>query len=112
MLYLNNGGKIHLIYLSPCQSVCLSTCVFVSLHVCSSVCSSLVVSVCYNHCQQIQQLYTFVTVQDVLVTGLDGLAAKVQSLENKYVKFLYKKVAAIEKCNPCYPHSGEHYNYI
>ena len=30
-------AKSHLIYLSPCQSVCLSTCVFVSLHVCSSV---------------------------------------------------------------------------
>ena len=43
----------------------------------------------------------FITVQDGLVTGLDGLAEKVQSLEDKYVKFLYRKVQAIEKCNPC-----------
>ena len=75
----------------------------------ASVCSSVVVPVCYNHWQQIQQLYSFVAVQDVLVTGLDGLTAKVQSLEDKYVRFLYKKVAALEKCNPCNPQSGEHY---
>ena len=73
-----------------------------------SVCSSVVVFLCYNHCQQIQQLYSFVTVQDVLVTGLEGLTTKVQSLEDKYVKFLFKKVATLEKCNPCNPQSGEH----
>ena len=77
----------------------------------ASVCSSVVVPVCCNHWQQIQQLYSFVAVQDVLVTGLDGLTAKVQSLEDKYVRFLYKKVAALEKCNPCNPQSGEHYYY-
>ena len=43
----------------------------------------------------------FVIVQDVLFTGLEALTSKVQSLEEKYVKFLYKKVQAMEKCKPC-----------
>ena len=53
--------------------------------------------------------YSFAKVQDVLVTGLNGLTIKVQSLEDKYVKFLYRKVAALEKCSPCNPQSGKHY---
>ena len=89
--------------MSVCPPVCLSLCMFVRLYVHQFI--------CYKHCQQMQQLYTFVTVQDVLVTGLDGLTTKVQSLEDKYVRFLYKKVAALEKCNPCNPQSGEHYYY-
>ena len=46
-------------------------------------------------------LHFFVTVQDVLYAGLDVLTSKVHSLEDKYVKFLYKKVQTMEKCNPC-----------
>ena len=33
----------------------------------------------------------------MLYTGLYSLKAKVQSLEDKYVRFLYKKVQALEK---------------
>ena len=42
-----------------------------------------------------------------MYTDLNALTTKVQSLEDKYVKFLYKKVAALEKCNPCNPQSGK-----
>ena len=37
----------------------------------------------------------------MLYTGLNALTVKVQSLEDKYVRFLYKQVQALKKCNSC-----------
>ena len=48
----------------------------------------------------------------MMSTGLDRLAAKVQSLEDKYVKILYKKVQALEKCNPCDRPAGKYSKYL
>ena len=43
----------------------------------------------------------------MLISRTDEISAKVTSLEEKYVKYLYKKLNAIEKCNPCRTKSGK-----
>ena len=79
---------IFVTYLFACLSVWyLSFCLALCMSVCQSSTSSL--------------LHYFFTVQDVLYTGLATLISQVHSLEDKYVKFLYKKVQTMEKCNPC-----------
>ena len=55
----------------------------------------------------ISLIYSLIIAQDVLYTDLNALTVKVQSLEDKYVRFLYKKVQALEMCNPCNRQPGK-----
>ena len=68
------------------------------------VCLAVLLSVCLSVIGLTAVYIVFlIIVQDVLYTGLDALTSKVHSLEDKYVKFLYKKVQSMEKCHPCRP---------
>ena len=87
------------VHLCDCLFACLFICMFIGS------------CVCLLQSLPADTTLTFITVQDVLVTDFNRFTAKVQSLEDKYVRFLYKKVAALEKCNPCDPQSGKHYYY-
>ena len=101
------SDKLFLVITIPCHinRKILETCSsidFRDLFSCLSVCQSICPAVCMLvfWVSNSSLLHFFVTVQDVLYTGLDVLTSKVHSLEDKYVKFLYKKVQTMEKCNP------------
>ena len=49
--------------------------------------------------------FTF-TVQDVVITDLTLLTKTVQSLENKYVEYIYSKLEAVGNCEPCTASTG------